>query len=133
VKYKPHYDRSDTRTAKRLATYHWLDKAVQADPSLVESICRHYGAAKLLAGHPRLGEIAQYDHYTCRRLTRYKTCARILASSGECSKVIALDPEGIYRAIKRDRRIAKLLATNPNFNEMIEETPDLGLLISKYM
>jgi len=116
-----------------MAKYHWLDKAVEADPSLVESICHHYTAALILARHPRLGQIAQYDHYTCRRLTRWKTVARVLAKNGECAKVVALDPEGIYRAIKRDKRLVKLLATNPQFAEMIDENPDLGLLISQYM
>ena len=126
-------ERSDFRSACKMAKYHWLDKAVEADPSLVESICNHYTAARILAKHPRLGEIAKYDHYTCRRLTKWKSVARIMAKNGECEKVIAYDPEGIYLAIKRDRRLAKLISKNPMFDQMISENPDLGRLISLYM
>jgi hypothetical protein len=133
VRYQREHVRSDWLTARRLAQYHWLDKAVEADPGLVEAICSHYTAALVLARHPRLGEIAQYDHYTCRRLTKWKTVARELAKNGECQKVVALDPEGIYRAIKRDRLLAKLLSTNPMFDQMIDDNPDLGVLISRYM
>jgi hypothetical protein len=133
VRYKREHVRSDWHTARRLAKYHWLDKAVEADPGLVEAICSHYTAAFVLAQHPRLGEIAQYDHYTCRRLTKWKTVARELAKNGECQKVVALDPEGIYRAVRRDRRLAKLLSTNPMFDQMIYDNPDLGAFISRYM
>jgi hypothetical protein len=47
--------------------------------------------------------------------------------------VVTLDPEGIYRAIKHDRSIAKRLTKNPNFNQMVVENPDLGKLLSNYM
>ncbi len=68
--------RIDRGEAKRLARVHWLDKAVQANPILVDSITQYKSAAKLLACHNRLGSIAAGDHYLCRRLTRWKGAAR---------------------------------------------------------
>lgn len=133
VQHSKKRERSDLESACKMARYHWLDKAAEADPSLVEAICNHYTAARILAKHPRLGEIAKYDHYTCRRLTRWRSVARILAANGECQKVVAYDPEGIYRAIKRERRLAKLLSKNPMFDQMISDNPDLGRLISLYI
>jgi hypothetical protein len=132
-KYKRERHRWDFRTARRLAKDHWLDKAVEADPALVEGICSHYTAALILARHPRLGEIAQWDHYTCRRLTKWKTVARILAKNGECYKVVALDPEGVYRAVRRDKMFAKLLTTNPMYDQMVYDNPDLGKLMATFM
>jgi hypothetical protein len=87
----------------------------------------------LLAKHPRLGQIAEADHYLCRRLTRWKDVARKLVANPQADKVIALDPEGIYRAVKKDRRIARNLARNPMYYRMIGENPDLGRLLSTYM
>ncbi len=130
---KVKHKRYDFRTAHAMAKYHWLDKVAEADPGVVASICHHYWAALTLAQHPRLGEIAQWDHYTCRRLTKWKTVARMLAKNGECAKVVAYDPEGIYRAIKRDKTLARMLTTNPQFDQMIAENPDLGVLIAQYM
>jgi hypothetical protein len=132
-KYKRERHRWDFRTARRLAKDHWLDKAVEANPALVEGICSHYTAALILAKHPRLGEVAQWDHYTCRRLTKWKTVARILAKNGECYKVVALDPEGVYRAVRRDKMFAKLLTTNPMYDQMIYDNPDLGRLMATFM
>jgi hypothetical protein len=132
-KKKVKHKRYDYRTAHAMAKYHWLDKVAEADPGVVASICHHYWAALTLAQHPRLGEIAQWDHYTCRRLTKWKTVARMLARNGECAKVVAYDPEGIYRAIKRDKTLARMLSTNPQFDQMISENPDLGVLIAQYM
>ncbi len=83
--------------------------------------------------HPRLGEIAEADHYLCRRLTRWKDVARKLAVNPQADRVIALDPEGIYRAIKNDRRLPKILARNPMYYRMIGENPDLGKILSTYM
>lgn len=127
------HKRYDFRTAHAMAKYHWLDKVAEADPGVVAAICHHYWAALTLAQHPRIGEIAQWDHYTCRRLTKWKTVARMLAKNGECAKVVAYDPEGIYRAIKRDKTLARMLMTNPQFDQMIAENPDLGVLIAQYM
>lgn len=125
--------RRDGRMARRMARYHWLDKAAQANPAIVEAITQHRRAAMLVAKHPRLGYIAEADHYLCRRLTRWKSVARLLAASPQANRVIALDPEGIYSAIKRDKRTARILAKNPNFDQMIVENPDLGQLIATYM
>ena len=133
VQYHAKRLRSDRQSARRMAKDHWLDKAVEADPSLVEAICTHYTAALILAKHPKLGAIAQQDHYTCRRLTKWKSVARVLAKNGECYKVVTLDPQGIYLAIKRDPSLVKLLSTNPMFDQMVSENPDLGRLISLYM
>lgn len=130
---RPNRMRRDRQSANAMARYHWLDKAAMADPQLIESITDFHSASMILAKHPRLGEIAEADHYLCRRLTRWKSVARALAVSPQADKVIGLDPEGIYRAVKRDRRVAKLLARNPMFHRMITENPDLGKFLSTYM
>lgn len=129
----PNRIRRDRGTANTMARYHWLDRAAQADPQLIESITEYHFSAMLLAKHPRLGEIAEADHYLCRRLTRWKDVSRALASNPHADRVIALDPEGIYRAIKNDRRLPKRLAKNPMFHRMISDNPDLGKLLSTYM
>lgn len=125
--------RSDRRTAVQLAKYHWLDKVAASDPGIVAAITTHYTAALELAKHPRIGEIAEADHYLCRRLTKWKTVARRLAKNGEADKVVALDPEGMYRAIRRDRATARRLVKNPMFDQMVYDNPDLGKLVAAYM
>lgn len=125
--------RKDRKAAKRLANYHWLDKAADANPRIIEAITMHKSAAKILAKHPRLAEVAEADHYTCRRITNYKSAARVLAANGDVKEVAALDPEGLYIAIKRDKKIIKILSRNPIFDQMIVENPDLARVISKYM
>jgi hypothetical protein len=47
--------------------------------------------------------------------------------------VITLDPEGIYRAIRRDPHIAYVLSKNPTFADMIDANPDLGDYIAHHM
>lgn len=130
---RPNRIRRDRSAAIAMAKYHWLDRAAMSNPDLIESITDFHAAAMLLAKHPRLGEIAEADHYLCRRLTRWKDVARRLALNPQCDRVIARDPEGIYRAVKKDRKISKLLARNPMFHRMIGENPDLGKLLSTYM
>ncbi|MDZ4835977.1 MAG: hypothetical protein SGJ27_19530 [Candidatus Melainabacteria bacterium] len=125
--------RTDRKAAKRLAKYHWLDKAAAANPQVIEAITMYSGAAKLLAKHPRLSEIADADHYVCRRITKWKSAARVLAANGEVKEVAAFDPEGLYVAIKKDRKIVRILSRNPIFDQMIVENPDLARVISKYM
>jgi hypothetical protein len=125
--------RSDSKTACRLARYEWLEKAAEANPAIIAAITDHWCAARVLARHHRLSNIADADHYLCRRLTKWKTVARILAKNGEAYHVIALDPEGIYYAIKRDKKLAQILAKNPMFDQMIVENPDLGKLVASYM
>ncbi len=125
--------RSDRRTAVQMAKYHWLDKVALADPGIVAAITTHYTAALELAKHPRIGEIAEADHYLCRRLTKWKTVARRLAKNGNADKVIALDPEGMYRAIRRDKATARRLVKNPMFDQMVSDNPDLGKLVAAYM
>lgn len=125
--------KNDWHTARRLAKYHWLDKVAESDPQIIQTICAHKTAAEILAKHPRIGWIAQQDHYLCRRLTRWKSVAILLAKNGDCERVIALDPEGTYRAIRRDRRFAKLLSTNPMYDQMINDNPDLARVMADYI
>lgn len=125
--------RKDGKVAKRMARYHWLDKIALAQPEVIEAITNHRGAAKILASHPRIGEIAEADHYLCRRITKWKSAARVLAANTGVRNVITLDPEGIYRAIRRDRKVARILAKNPRFDQMIAENPDLGRYIAQFM
>jgi len=132
-KIAPQHYRKDVRSAYRMARYHWLDKAAAADPDLIASICCYSGPAKILAAHPRLASIAEQDHYVCRRITKFKSAARILARNPEALGVVGHDPEGIYQAIRRDRKIAYILAKNPQFDQMIVDNPDLGKFISAYM
>jgi hypothetical protein len=122
--------RSDKAAAYKAVRNHWLEKAAEANPAIIAAITTHRGPSTNLAHHPCLGNIAQSDHYLCRRLTKWKQAARSLARNPEAYKVIALDPQGIYDAIKRDKRIARILAKNPNFAEMIIDNPDLGTYIS---
>lgn len=129
----PYRMRKDRSAANSMARYHWLDRAAEANPQLIESITDFHSAAKILFKHPRLGDIAEADHYLCRRLTRWKDVARQLAFSPQADRVIALNPEGIYRATKNDRRLGKILARNPMFHHMIGENPDLERLLSTYM
>jgi hypothetical protein len=128
-----HRIRSNSSEARRLAKYHWLDKVGESNPEIIEAVARHHSAAIILAQHPRLGEIAEADHYLCRALTKWKNVARLMAQNGQADKVVALDPEGIYRMIKRDRVTARRLARNPMFDQMVNENPDLGKLIAAYM
>lgn len=125
--------RHDKGTAVRMAGYRWLDKMAAADPSLVAAICTYEKAAKILAAHPHLDKIAEADHYTCRRLTKWKSAARILTANPKALEVVTLDPEGIYRAIKADRSIARRLSKNFFFDQMIVQNPDLGKFIAGYM
>jgi hypothetical protein len=125
--------RHDQPTAVKMAGYRWLDKMVAADPSLVSAICIYQKAAKVLASHPHLDKIAEADHYTCRRITKWKSAARILVANPKALRVVTLDPEGIYRAIKADRTIARRLSKNFFFDQMIVENPDLGKFLANYM
>jgi len=125
--------RKDVGCAKRLAQYRWVDRMAMADPALVAAICSYSSSAKLLAKHPHIGNIAEADHYFCRRLTKWRGAARALVANPEAYKVIARDPEGIYRAIKNDRSIAKILAKNMHYEQMIVENPELGKVLARYM
>jgi hypothetical protein len=125
--------RKDRGTAVRMAGYRWLDKMAMADPGLVAAICTYSSAAKVLAGHPHLDKIAEADHYTCRRITKFKSAARTLVANPKALRVVSLDPEGIYRAIKNDRSIARRLTKNNYFDQMIVENPDLGKFLANYM
>lgn len=123
----------DGLMAKKIARYPWLDKAAQANPELIEAVTWHHGAAKLLANHPRLGDIADGDHYLCRRLTRWRDVSYTLARNGQADRVIARDPEGMFRAISRWPGLGKELAKNPLFNQMINDVPDLADVLAQHM
>lgn len=125
--------RKDRPTAVKMAAYRWFDKMAAADPGLVEAVCLHESAAKVLAAHPHLDKIAEADHYTCRRITKWKSAARIMVANPRALRAVTLDPEGIYRAIKADRSIARRLTKNFYFDQMIVENPDLGKFLAGYM
>ena len=125
--------RIDRHLAQKMAKDHWLEKAVAADPSLIDAITQYSSAAKILAKHPRIGTIAEADHYTCRNITRWKTASRNLARNPEVKEVIDCDPEGMYRAIKRDSKIGKLLVRQPDFSQIVVDNPDLGKLLATHM
>ena len=121
------------KTAFEMARYHWLDRAAAADPSIVAAICENRKGAVELARNPRIAEIADVDHYLCRRITKWKNAAWILAENPQVGHVISLDPEGIYRAIRRNPKIARRLAENPTFADMIDTNPDLGSYIAHHL
>lgn len=125
--------RRDGKTARKLARVHWLDKVAAANPRVIEAIANDKKAASILAQHPRLGAIADSDHYVCRRLTRWKSVARLLAENGQACHVILLDPAGFYEAVKRDRGIVRILSRNPLFDQMIVDNPDFGRILAQYM
>lgn len=125
--------RRDVGTCKKLASYRWLDKMALADPQIVTALTNYAASAEILAKHPHLDKIAEADHYLCRRLTKWPKAARILVANSKCYKVVAYDPEGLYRAIKYDRSIAKRLTKNLYYQEMIVENPELGKVLARYM
>jgi hypothetical protein len=125
--------KKDMWIAYRMAKDPWIDRACLAEPSLVAAICAHPGPARLLAKHRHIGEIAEADHYLCRRLTRWRGATKALVRNKFADKVIARDPEGIYRAIDRDPLIARMLTRHLMFNQMVVENPDLGKVIARHM
>ncbi len=125
--------RTDSTFAKRLARYGWLEKSAEANPAIIEAICYHRSAAKILARHPHIARIAEADPYVCRRITKWPSAARALAANGNAAKAISRDPEGIYRAIKKDRSVARILAKNPMFDQMVYDNPDLGQYLAHFM
>jgi hypothetical protein len=130
---RPAKVRKDKWIAYRMAKSSWLSVAAKGDPEIVAAICEHSGPARLLAGHRHLGEIAEADPYLCRRLTKWRGATYELLKNQEIDKVIRKDPEGIYRAIRRDPRVARYLARNVMFNQMIVDTPELGSVIASHL
>jgi hypothetical protein len=125
--------RRDKKSARKIAKSHWLDKAAAANPGIIEAITRWKGASTIVARHPRLAAIADADHYLCRRLTKWKSVARVLCKNGQVKTVIDYDPEGIYYAVRRDKKIIRILAKNPSFDQMIVDNPDLGRELAKHL
>ena len=130
---QPERIRKDEKLANRLARSHWLEKAVAEDPEIIAAITQYSGSAKILAKHPRLGHIAEYDHYLCRQLTKWKGASRALANNPQAQAVLYYDPEGIYRAIKVDRGTARRLSRNTEFAQMVIDNPDLARVLASYM
>lgn len=128
-----HKLRVDKWIAYRMARDPWIDKACAADPTLVAAICAHPGPAKLLAKHRHVAAIAEADHYLCRRLTRWGGATWALIKNKWAGEVITKDLQGIYWAIDRNRRVARVLSRHPMFNQMVVENPELGKFISRYM
>jgi len=125
--------KTDRWTALRLANDRWFDRTALADPSIVAAVCAHSLAAQALALHPHLGNIAEADHYLCRRLTRWKKATRNLLTNPQASVVIGLDPEGIYRAIEKDPKVGRILSKNVFFDQMVADNPDLGKFIALHI
>lgn len=130
---QPERIRKDHKLADRLARSHWLEKAVAEDPEIIAAITQYSGSAKILARHPRLGHIAEYDHYLCRQLTKWKSASRVLAKNPQAQAVLYYDPEGIYRAIKVDKGTARRLSRNTEFAQMVIDNPDLAKVLASYM
>jgi hypothetical protein len=130
---QPERIRKDEKLASRLARSHWLEKAVAEDPEIIAAITQYSGSAKILARHPRLGYIAEYDHYLCRQLTKWKGASRVLAKNPQAQAVLYYDPEGIYRAIKVDKGTARRLSRNTEFAQMVIDNPDLAKVLASYM
>ncbi len=118
--------------AVQLARYHWLDKAAVENPEIIEAITRYPKASAILAQHPRLGNIAEVDHYLCRQLAKWRSAAMLLSSNGEADQVIALDPDGIYQAIKRYPKVIQHLTKNPSFYQILEDNPEIGRIIANH-
>ena len=125
--------RKDLWIAYHLAHAAWIDRAAAADPSIVAAICAHPGPARILAKNHRIAEVAEADHYVCRRLTQWRGTTWALIHNRYADRVIALDPEGIYRAINRNAKVARVLATHVMFNQMVVENPDLGKFVALHM
>jgi len=125
--------RKDFRTAWNLAGDPFLFKMAAADPGIIAAICEHPWAAWRLTHNRHLGDLAECDHYLCRRLTRWSLATWSLIKSPQADRVIALDPEGIYRAIDRNPMVGHCLSKNVMFNNMVTENPDLGKFIATHM
>jgi hypothetical protein len=119
--------------AAQMARYEWLDKVADANPRVLAAICQHEKSARLLAQHRHIAELAEADHYLCRRITRFKRAAVMLVENPHCDKVIALDPEGIYYAIARDPHLARTLSSHRMFDQMVDQNPDLARVIMEHM
>ena len=128
-----HKVKADMWIAYRMARDPWIDKACAADPRLVAAICAHPGPAKLLAKHHHVAAISEADPFFCRRLTRWKGATWALIKNRFAEKVITRDPQGIYWAIDRNPKVARVLAKNLMFNQMVVENPDLGKFVSRHM
>jgi hypothetical protein len=130
---KPEKFKKDWWIGQRLVDDVWLDRIVISDPGMVADLCNRPATAVKLAKHRHLGEIAKANHNTCRYITQWRDAARALVMNRECDIVITYDPEGIYRAIKRDPFLARMLVKHPMINEMIDDNPELGRVIARHM
>jgi hypothetical protein len=129
----PQQIKKDRWIAYRMAHSYWLDKAAAANPRILAAICAHPGPAKALAQHRHLAELADADHYLCRRLARWPQSLQKMIRNPDCEHVIQLDPEGIYNAIDGNPQVARLLARDPMFQDMIDANPALGKVMTQHM
>lgn len=125
--------RKSSTIAGQLAKAEWLDKAAEADPAIIASICAHSSTATILARHKHLGAIAQIDPYVCRRITRWDRATEVLLRNPDLDEVVKKDPQGIYNAIIRRPSYARLIAGHEKFYTMVDNNPDLGRVISEHM
>lgn len=122
-----------SKIASQLARSEWLDKVAEANPAILAAICQHEKSTRILARHRHIAQLAEADHYLCRRITRFKRAADQLVENPHVDRVIQLDPEGIYYAIARDPKLAKVLSSHRMFDQMIDSNPDLGRVIAEHM
>ncbi len=125
--------RKDAFIAYKIVRDPWFWQTAQGNPAIVAAICAHAGPAKILAKYDHLTEVADADHYLCRRLTKWRAAAQALASNPHNGHVIALDPQGMYTAMQRDPKVARLLAKNILFSQMVVENPDLGKEVASHI
>jgi hypothetical protein len=119
--------------AYQLASYEWLDKVAEADPSILAAICSHPGPARVLAGNRHLNKLAAADHLLCRRICRWRRAADVLVRAPYADVVIGLDPEGFVMAMDRDPAYAKVISSHRMFYDMIDKDPDLGRQIAEHI
>ncbi len=125
--------RKDQFIAWKMARDPYFYETAQADPTMVAAVCAHRNTATWLAKNRHLDRVADADPLLCRRLTKWHSSAVALVRNPNCRHVIALDPEGLYTVVNRYPNIARILASNQMFNELVAENPEIGRFISLHM
>lgn len=130
---KWHRKRMSRLTAIQMAKENFFDVTAAADPELVSEVCRYKHAAEIIAAHRRISQIADADHYLCRRLTRWPSAAAIMIANPNVEHVLTLDPQGVYYAIEREPALSRELARHVMFQDMLTQNPDLGRVVAANM
>lgn len=125
--------RKDAFIAYKIVKDPWFWQTAQGNPAIVAAVCAHAGPAKILAKYEHIAEVADADHYVCRRLTQWRGASLALASNPHAGHAVALDPQGMYTAMQRDPKVARLLAKNIMFSQMVVENPDLGKEVASHI